>query len=65
MQVPDAYYNFIKDYAPYVYIIPPSTPDPTWGRAAFAAAFAIDFLYQAYSDPQYASKQKPVEVHLS
>jgi hypothetical protein len=58
--VPQAYYDFIIENAPYVYIIPPSTPDPTWGRAAFAAAFAIDFLYEAYSDPQFLSKQTAI-----
>jgi hypothetical protein len=57
VNVPDAYYEFIMDYAPYVYVIPGSGPDLSWGRAAFAAAFAIDFLYEAYSDPQFSSKQ--------
>jgi len=60
MKVPDAYYQFIMDYAPYVYVIPGSGPDPTWGRAAFAAAFAIDFLYQAYSNSEFASKQTDI-----
>ncbi len=60
MNVPQAYYNFIKDYAPYVYVIPGSGPDLTWGRAAFAATFPIDFLYQAYFNPQYASKQTEI-----
>jgi len=58
--VPNAYYQFIMDYAPYVYVIPPNTPDPTWGRAAFATAFAIDFLYEAYYDSQFASKQTDI-----
>ena len=49
-KLPDAYYQFIMDYAPYVYVIPESGPDMMWGRAAFAAAFAIDFLYEAYFD---------------
>jgi len=60
MKVPEAYYQFIMDYAPYVYVIPGSGPDPTWGRAAFAAAFAIDFLYEAYYDPQFATKQTDI-----
>jgi len=60
MQVPDAYYQFVIDYAPYVYVIPGSGPDPTWGRAAFAAAFAIDFLYEAYYDSQFSSKQTDI-----
>jgi len=60
MTVPDAYYQFIIDYAPYVYVSPPNTPDPTWGRAAFAAAFAIDFLYQAYYDSEFANKQREI-----
>jgi len=60
MNVSDAYYQFVMDYAPYIYIIPGSGPDPAWGRAAFAAAFAIDFLYEAYSDPQFSSKQTDI-----
>jgi len=60
MNVPDAYYQFIMDYAPYVYVIPGSGPDPTWGRAAFAAAFVIDFLYEAYHDPQFDSKKTDI-----
>lgn len=58
--VPDAYYQFVMDYAPYAYVIPGSGPDPAWGRTAFAAAFAINFLHQAYNDPQYASKQTEI-----
>ena len=58
--VPQAYYDFIMENAPYVYVIPPSTPDPAWGKAAFAAAFAIDFLYEAYSDPQFSSRQTDI-----
>jgi len=60
MQVPDAYYQFIVDYAPYVYVIPGSGPDPAWGQAAFAAAFAIDFLYEAYYNSQFTSKQTDI-----
>jgi len=62
--VPDAYYQFIMDYAPYVYVIPGSGPDPTWGRAAFAAAFAIDFLHEAYSDPQFSSQQTDIYTKI-
>jgi len=60
VNVPDAYYEFIMDYAPYVYVIPGSGPDLSWGKAVFAAAFAIDFIYDAYSDPQFSSKQTDV-----
>lgn len=51
--VPEAYYQFIMDYAPYVYVIPPSTPDPAFGRSVFAAGFAIDFLFEAYATEQF------------
>jgi len=54
-KVPQAYYDFVMDYAPYVYVIPGAGPDLTWGKAAFAAAFAIDFLYEAYYDQQFDS----------
>jgi len=30
-------------------------PDPAFGRGAFPAAFAIDFLYEAYSSKQFES----------
>ncbi len=60
MQVPEAYYQFIMDYAPYVYVIPPDTPDPEWGRAAFAAAFAIDFLSEAYSAKQFEDRKTAI-----
>jgi hypothetical protein len=58
--VPEAYYEFIMDYAPYVYVVPPDTPDPEWGRAAFAAAFAIDFLYEAYSSKQFEDRKTEI-----
>lgn len=58
--VPDVYYQFIMDYAPYAYVIPGSGPDPSWGRTAFAAAFAINFLHQAYNDVQYVNKQAEI-----
>jgi hypothetical protein len=60
LKVPSAYYQFIIDYAPYLYVIPGSGPDLTWGKATLAAAFAIDFLYEAYSDSQFATKQTEI-----
>ena len=35
-------------------------PDPADGKGAFPAAFAIEFLSQAYSDSQFASKQTEI-----
>jgi hypothetical protein len=58
--VPEAYYAFVMNYAPYVYVIPPNTPDPTFGRAAFAAAFAIDFLYEAYYAKQFEERKAAI-----
>ena len=58
--VPDSYYQFIIDYAPYVYVIPESGPDLTFGKAALAAAFAIDFLTQAYNTKQFEDKQAEI-----
>jgi len=58
--VPEAYYQFVMDYAPYVYVIPLDTPDPEHGRAAFAAAFALDFLYEAYSNAQFESRKTEI-----
>jgi len=62
--VPDAYYQFIMDNAPYVYVIPESGPDMEWGRAAFAAAFAVDFLYEAYFDPQFDDRSAEIESKI-
>jgi len=60
LNVPDAYYQFIIDYSPYLYVIPGSGPDLTWGKAALAATFAINFLYEAYYDSQFASNQTEI-----
>ena len=62
--VPQAYYQFVMDYAPYVYVIPPNTPDAEWGRAAFAAAFAIDFLYEAYFDQQFEDRRTEIRSKI-
>lgn len=45
--VPEAYCQFVMDYASYVYVIPKSESDPAWGRAASAVAFTLDFLFEA------------------
>ncbi|MGD6810852.1 MAG: hypothetical protein ACQCN3_14235 [Candidatus Bathyarchaeia archaeon] len=55
--VPQAYYDFIIQFAPYLYVIPPDIPDPAYGRGVMSAAFAINFLSQAYTSNQYANKQ--------
>lgn len=60
MPVPEAYYQFVMDYAPYLYITPQIGPDLTWGKAALAGGFAVDFLYEAYFDPQFDDRS---EVH--
>ena len=57
--VPSAYYQFIIDYAPYLYVID-GNPDLSWGKAALATAFSINFLYEAYYDSQFASKQTEI-----
>lgn len=62
--VPEAYYQFVMDYAPYVYVIPPDTPDTEWGKAAFAAAFAIDFLYEAYFDKQFEDRRTEINSKI-
>ena len=63
-KVPEAYYQFIMDYAPYVYVVPGSGPDQTWGRAAFAAAFAVDFLFEAYFDPEFDDRSSEIEAKI-
>jgi len=58
--VPEAYYQFVMDYAPNVYVIPPSTPDPAFGKGVLAASFAIDFLHDAYSAKQFQDRQTDI-----
>jgi hypothetical protein len=58
--VPSAYYEFVVDYAPYVYVIPESGPDLATGKAVLAASFAIDFLYEAYSANQFESNKTDI-----
>jgi len=55
--VPQAYFNFIMDYAPYFYYIPGTGVDTEWGRGPAPAAHAIDFLYEAYHDEQFESEK--------
>jgi len=58
--VPQAYYDFILNYAPYAYVVPESGPDLTWGKTAFAAAFAIDFLHEAYINQQFEGQKTDI-----
>lgn len=64
MPVPEAYYQFVMDYAPYLYVTPQAGPDLTWGKAAFAAGFAVDFLYEAYFDPQFDNRSDEIEAKI-
>jgi hypothetical protein len=64
MSVPEAYYDFVMDYAPYLYVTPTGGPDLTWGKAAFAAAYAVDFLYEAYFDDQFDGRSSEIEEKI-
>lgn len=64
MPLPESYYQFVMEYAPYVYIIPDSGPDLTWGKAAFAAGFAVDFLYEAYFASQFDDRSSEIEEKI-
>jgi hypothetical protein len=64
MPFPQAYFDFVMDYAPYLYVTPGSGPDLTWGKAAFAGAFAVDFLYEAYFSPQFDSQSGEIEAKI-
>jgi hypothetical protein len=63
-KVPDTYFEFVMDYAPYMYVVPGSGPDMEWGRAAFAAAYAVDFLFEAYFDPQFEARSSEIEAKI-
>jgi len=56
----EVYLQFIIDYAPYFYYIPGSGVDTEFGRGVAAAAFAIDFLYEAYQDKQFESQKTSI-----
>ncbi len=64
MSVPEAYYQFVMDYAPYLYVSPTTGPDLTWGKAALAAGFAVDFLYEAYFDTQFDNRSVEIEAKI-
>lgn len=64
MTVPESYYQFIMDYAPYLYVTPSVGPDYTFGKAALAAGFAVDFLYEAYFEPQFDSRSDGIESKI-
>ena len=55
--VPQQYFSFIMDYAPYFYVIPGTGVDTQWGRGPAAAAHAIDFLTEAIQSSQFESEQ--------
>jgi hypothetical protein len=63
-KVPEAYYQFVMDYAPNVYVVPESGPDLEWGKAAFAAGFAVDFLFEAYFDPEFDARSGEIEAKI-
>ncbi len=62
--VPETYFQFVMDYAPYVYVIPPRTPDPAFGKGVLAASFAIDFLCEAYSAPQFEDRKPDIHAKI-
>ncbi|MFB3887954.1 MAG: hypothetical protein ACE14S_00560 [Candidatus Bathyarchaeia archaeon] len=62
--LPEAYYDYVIDYAPYVYVVPGVGPDETMGRGAFAAAFAVDFLFEAYFDEQFDARSAEIEAKI-
>ena len=39
-------------------------PDPAFGQGVFPAAFAIDFLYQAYTAPQFSANQATILAEI-
>jgi hypothetical protein len=64
MPLPEQYYRFVMDYAPYLYVTPNEGADLTWGKAALAASFAVDFLYEAYFEPQFDSQSEEIEEKI-
>jgi hypothetical protein len=65
MPVPEAYYQFVVDNAPYLYVTPGVGPDLTWGKAALAAGFAVDFLYELFFDAQFDDRTPEIEAKIA
>ena len=61
MGVLQDYFDFVMEYAPYFYYIPGSGVDPEWGRGPAAAAHAIDFLYQCYSNASFEAEKTNIK----
>lgn len=57
-EILEEYIQFVVDYAPYLYVIPSSGADESFGKGAAAAAHAIDFLYEVYNDNRFESKRE-------
>ncbi len=55
--VPQEYFSFIMDYAPYFYYIPETGVDTEWGKGPAPAAHAIDFLAEAYQNSQFEDEK--------
>jgi hypothetical protein len=64
MPLPEQYYRFVMDYAPYLYVKPAEGADLIWGKAALAAGFAVDFLYEAYFEPQFDGQSDEIEAKI-
>ena len=59
--VPRTYFDFIMSYAPYFYYLPDSgTVDPDWSRGPAPAAFAIEFLHEAYSVKEFETEKTSI-----
>jgi hypothetical protein len=58
--VPEAYYQFVMDYAPTFTLFRLDTPDPEFGKGVLAASFAIDFLCEAYSASQFEDRKPQI-----
>jgi hypothetical protein len=62
--VPQAYFGFIMDYAPYFYHIPGTGVDTEWGRGPAPAAHAIDFLAEAYQSSQFEDEKTGIYTKI-
>jgi hypothetical protein len=59
--VPQQFFSFVMDYAPYFYVNPDTGADPTWGRGPAPAAHAIGFLAAAYQSPQFTQEKTGID----
>ena len=62
--VPQQYFDFVMEYAPYFYVIPGTGVDTQWQRGPAPASHAIDFFVQAYHSNQFTDQTAEIYTKI-